>query len=379
MDLYKKTVEGIKPLYKESIKLAKERQDFLAKPVGSLGKLEDISVQLAGITGNINNTINKKCTIVMAADNGVFEEGVASTPQEVTAIQSINMAKGRSGVSVLAKQAGADVFVVDIGIKANIDYAGIIDKKIRKGTNNIAKENAMTREEAIQAIEIGIETITDLANKGYNLFGTGEMGIGNTSTSSAVLMAFSKCTSDEAVGKGAGLTDEGLLLKKRTIEKAIKINNPDCNDPIDVISKVGGFDIAGLVGCYLGAAYLRVPIVIDGVISATAAYAAYQINNTVKDYMICSHCSTERAYLYIMKEMKLEPMLLMDMRLGEGSGCPLAFHIVESACAVMNNMATFGDLEVDDDYMIDIRTDTELTAAEVRRVDDDYTIDIREG
>lgn len=355
MNLYTKTIAGIKPLYKESIKLAKERQDSLAKPVGSLGKLETISVQLAGITGNINNHINKKCTIVMAADNGVCEEGVASTPQEVTAIQSINMAKGRSGVAVLSKQAGADLVVVDIGIKASIDYEGVINRKIRKGTNNIAKEAAMTRKEAIQAIEIGIETITDLVDKGYNLFGTGEMGIGNTSTSSAVLMAFSQCGADEAVSKGAGLTEEGLLLKKRTIEKAIKINNPDCQDPIDVIYKVGGFDIAGLVGCYLGAAYLRVPIVIDGIISATAAYTAYKINNLVKDYMICSHCSTEIAYTYIVKEMKLEPMLMMDMRLGEGSGCPLAFHIVESACSVMNDMATFKDIELDDDYMIDIR------------------------
>jgi len=355
LNLYNKTIEGIKPLYKEGIKLANERQDSLAKPVGSLGKLESISVQLAGITGNINNKINKKCTIVMAADNGIYEEGVASTPQEVTAIQAINMAKGRSGVSVLSKQAGADLFVVDIGIKANINYEGVINKKIRKGTNNIAKENAMTREEAIQAIEIGIETITDLVDKGYNLFGTGEMGIGNTSTSSAVLMAFSQCSSEEAVSKGAGLTDEGLLSKKQVIERAIKINNPDCHDPIDVISKVGGFDIAGLVGCYLGAAYLRVPMVIDGVISAAAAYAAYKINNTVKDYMICSHCSTELAYTYIVKEMKLEPMLMMDMRLGEGSGCPLAFHIIESACAVMNDMATFRDIELDDDYMIDMR------------------------
>jgi nicotinate-nucleotide--dimethylbenzimidazole phosphoribosyltransferase len=213
----------------------------------------------------------------------------------------------------------------------------------------------MSREEAISAIETGIEMVAQLVKEGYSLFGTGEMGIGNTSTASAVAMAFLGCSSEEAVGKGVGLTEEGYANKKSVIERAISINKPDHNNPIDVLSKVGGFDIAGMTGCFLGAAYYRVPIVIDGFISAAAALAAYRINPLVRDYIIPSHLSEEPGYSLVINEIGLKPLLDLNMRLGEGSGCPLAFNIIEAAEAIISDMATFEEATIKDDFLIDIR------------------------
>lgn len=352
---YKEYCKQIKPLYKDVMGKAQTRVDSLAKPLGSLGKLEQIAVKLSGITGKVNNNISKKCTIVMAADNGIIEEGFASAPQKVTLIQAINMVKGLTGISVLSKQANADIKVIDIGINSDVIYPGLINKKIRKGTDNFSKGPAMKREEAEQAINIGIEITSDIINKGYNLIGTGEMGIGNTSTSSAVIMSFTSKLAEDAIGKGAGLTEAAYEKKKNIIKNSIKINQPNNDDPIDVLSKVGGFDIAGLVGCYIAAAYHRVPIVMDGVISAVAAYIAVKINQEIKNYIIPSHCSVEPAYKIVIEELGLEPFLNMDMRLGEGSGCPLAFHIIESACAMINNMATFEEISLDNSYLVDIR------------------------
>lgn len=267
MNNFKAVVEGIKPLDKKAMEEAKVRMDNLIKPIGSLGRLEDIAIQLAGITGRVKNKIGKKCTIVMSADNGVMDEGVSAAPQIVTLIQTGNMFKEICGINVLSKVAGADIRVVDIGINGDLDCPGLIQRKIRKGTSNMAKGPAMSRDEAIKAIEVGMEVTDQLVKEGYNLLGTGEMGIGNTSTSSAMLMCYTGCTAEVAVGKGAGLTEEDFTKKKRIIEQAIRVNNPDPHDPIDVLAKVGGFDIAGLVGCFLAAAYHRVPIVIDGFIS----------------------------------------------------------------------------------------------------------------
>lgn len=355
MELLKKTTEGIRPANEESMKAAAERLDKLAKPIGSLGKLESLAVKLAGITGKQNNRFDKKVTVIMAADNGVCEEGVSSCPQIVTTVQTLNFLKGVTGVCVLSKHAGADIRVVDIGVANDLEAPGLINRKIRKGTSNMAKGPAMSREEAVKAIETGIEMVTQLVSEGYSLFGTGEMGIGNTSTSSAIAMAFLGCSADDAVGKGAGLTDEDHARKKATIEKAIAVNKPDPKDPIDVLAKVGGFDIAGMTGCFLGAAYHRVPVVIDGFISAAAALAASRINPLVKDYMIASHCSKEPGYIIASKELGLEPMLNLDMRLGEGSGCPLAFNVIEAAEAVIANMATLEEASIESDFLIDIR------------------------
>lgn len=355
MNNFKTMIEGIKPLDKKAMEEAKIRMDDLVKPIGSLGRLEDIAIQLSGITGQLKNIIEKKCTVVMSADNGVMDEGVSAAPQVVTLIQTGNMFKGICGINVLSKVAGSDIRLVDIGINGDVDFPGLIQKKIRKGTSNMAKGPAMSRDEAMQAIETGIEVVNQLVEDGYNLLGTGEMGIGNTSTSSAVLMCFSGCSVEVAVGKGAGLTEEDFAKKKRVIETALKVNNPDPKDPIDVIAKVGGFDIAGLVGCYLAAAYHRVPIVIDGFISGVAALTAYRINPLTKEYMIPSHASAEPGYDYMIKQIGLEPLLLLKMRLGEGSGCPLAFNVIEGATAVMNNMATFAEGEIASETLVDIR------------------------
>lgn len=355
MDILKKTLENIKPAYQSAVAEARERLDNLAKPIYSLGKLEDIAAKMAGITGKVYNKINKKCIIVMSADNGVVEEGVSSAPQSVTALLTENMAKGILGVNVLADCAGSDVKVVDIGVKAKFSNPKIIDRKIAYGTNNIAKGPAMTREDAIKGIEIGIEMIEKLAEEGYDLIGTGELGIGNTTTSAAVLCALSGRDVDETVGKGAGLTEEQFQNKKAVVRKALEVNRPDKDDVIDVISKVGGFDIAGLCGCFLAAAERRVPIVIDGYISSAAALCAYKLNPNVHDYLFPSHLSAEPGSMYIMKELNLEPLMNLKMRLGEGSGCPLAFHIIESALAVINNMATFDDAMINNDFLVDIR------------------------
>ncbi len=360
MKTLSQVLHSIKPAYKNKMEEAQKRLDDLAKPIGSLGRLEEIAVKLAGITGALNNDLQKKCTVVMAADNGIYEEGVSACPQSITTAQTINFLKGLTGISVLSKHAGADIRVVDIGINNDIEYPGLISRKIRKGTSNMAKGAAMSREEAVRALETGIEIVGQLYEEGYKLLGTGEMGICNTSTSSAVVMSFTGCSAKEAVGKGAGLTEEGFENKKRVISKAISINNidtnnPHNNDPLDVVSKVGGFDIAGLAGCFLGAAYYRLPIVIDGFISSAAALLAYKLNPLVTDFMIPSHCSEEAGYKLAIKELGLEPVLNLNMRLGEGTGCPLMFNIIEAAQAVISNMATFDEASIVNDFLIDIR------------------------
>lgn len=355
MELMQKTIKGIKPLDQETMDKAKKRMDSLIKPIGSLGRLEEFAVQIAGITGKVNNTFEKKCTIVMAADNGVCEEGVSSAPQSLTAVQSINFTKGIAGISVLSKHAGADIAVVDIGIKGELGNSKLISRKVSYGTENMAKGPAMTREQAIKAVEVGIEVASDLIDKGCKLLGTGEMGIGNTSTSSAMLMVLTGAKAEEVVGKGAGLTEEDFEKKKRVIEKAISINSPQKDDVIDVLAKVGGLDIAGLAGCYLAAAEKRVPIVIDGFISVMAALTAYKLNPLAREYMIPSHCSDEPGYKKASQALGLESVLNLHMRLGEGTGCPLMFNIIEASQAVMANMATFDEAALENDYLIDIR------------------------
>lgn len=352
---YEKLLKDIKPLNKEAMKEASAKLDSLAKPIGSLGKLEDLAIQVAGITGQIKNEFTKKCTVVMCADNGVWEEGVSSCPQYITTTQTINFTKGLTGISVLCRQASMDVKIVDIGINSNVESSLILNRKIRKGTSNMAKGPAMTREEAIRAIEVGIEVVKELKLQGYKVLGTGEMGIGNTSTSSAILMALTGCDVNIAVGKGAGLTEEGYENKKRIIKQAIEINNLSKDDPLEVLHKVGGFDIAGLVGCYIGAAYYRVPIIIDGFISASAALVASRMNPLIKEHMIPSHASAEPGFTLIMEELGLKPLLNLNMRLGEGTGCPLAVNLLEAANRIICEMATFEEAEIKDDYLIDIR------------------------
>lgn len=355
MKLLKTTLDNIKPLDKDAVEMAWKHIDNLTKPIGSLGILEEIGARFAGITGKLHNKVKKKNIVIMAADNGVVEEGVSCAPKFITKVVTENFTRGITGVCVLAKQAGADLTIVDIGVDADFNNPKILNKKIAYGTKNIAKEAAMSYEDAIRAVEVGIEIVDKLVMDGVDLLGTGEMGIGNTTTSAAVLCALSGLSPDIVVGKGAGLTDEQHKNKINVVKKALEINKPDRNGPIDVISKVGGFDIAGLTGCFLAAAKNRVPIVIDGFISSAAALCAVRLNPLVKDYIFPSHLSAEPGAVYMMKELGLEPMINLKMRLGEGSGCPLAFMIIEAALAIVNEMGTFEEANIVNDFLIDIR------------------------
>ncbi|AYE35254.1 nicotinate-nucleotide--dimethylbenzimidazole phosphoribosyltransferase [Clostridium septicum] len=348
-------INNINPINEEVMEETRKRLDSLAKPLGSLGKLEDIAVKLSGITGKVKNKIKKKCIIILSSDNGVVEEGVASAPQYVTLAQTINFTKGLTGVAVIAKEGNSDLMVVDVGVNTDKKIHGVIDRKIRKGTNNISKEPAMTYEECIKAISIGIEMVERANNYGYDILGVGEMGIGNTTTSSAVLIALTNCDIKYAIGKGAGITNLAFEKKKEVIKKALEINKPNKSDPIDVLSKVGGFDLAAMAGVFIGAAYYRIPVVIDGFISSVAALAAVRMNPLIREYLIPSHLSKEIGYNIAMKELNLEPMVNLDMRLGEGSGCPIAFSIVDYACAVISNMATFEEAEIDSSYLDEVR------------------------
>lgn len=350
-----KIINGIEDVNKEVLVEADKRMTSLAKPLKSLGKLEEIAIKLSGITGKIKNKINKKIVIIMCSDNGVVEEGVASAPQSVTLAQTINFTKGLTGVAVIAEANNTDLMVVDVGINCDFNHPKVINKKIRKSTNNIAKGPAMSYEEAVKAILVGIESVEKAKNNGYEIIGVGEMGIGNTSTSSAVLSALTGINVKDVVGRGAGITDEAYIKKINVVKKAIEINNPCKEDPIDVIAKVGGFDIAAMVGVFLGAAYYKIPVVIDGFICAVSALIAFKLNPKTNDYMFTSHVSKELGFKVAMEELKLSPMLNLDMGLGEGSGCPLAFSIIDSACAVMNNMATFEEAEINDSYLDELK------------------------
>lgn len=357
MGLLEKTILEIEPLFEDIMKKAWSRLDNLTKPIGSLGRLEEVAAQIAGITGKVLNKINKKNIVIMCADNGVIEEGYSSNPQCITEIVTNNFTRDITGVYVLAQLVNSGMTIVDIGVNADFNNEKIIHRKIVYGTKNMAKEPAMTRSEVVQAIEAGIEIVDKLAGKGFDLLGTGEMGVGNTTTSSAVLTVLSGMDIELTVGKGSGLTEEQFMHKKRVIRKAIEVNNPDSTDVLDVMAKVGGLDIAGLCGCFLGAAKNRIPIVIDGFIASTAALCAYRMCESSRDFMIPSHLSKEPGAKYIMDELKLEPYLNLNMRLGEGSGCPIAFNVVEAALAIMNNMGTFEEADLDKDDYVDIRED----------------------
>jgi len=348
-------IGSIRPADHEAIIKAKERQAKLAKPPGSLGGLEDISIKIAGITRKVNNSIVKKRLIVLAADNGVVEEGVSSAPQSVTLAQTINLTKGITGASALARHFKDELVVVDMGVNAVINCLAVVDKKIAMGTKNIHKGPAMTRKQAVRGILTGIELADEAKKDGVDVIGVGEMGIGNTTTSSAILTVLTGASVEDTTGRGGGLTDESFLKKKRIIVESIELNRPDRNDIVDVISKVGGFDIAAMTGVFLGCAINRVPVVIDGFISVVAALCAARLCPFVKDYLFPSHASYEKGYTIAVEELGLKPFLLLGMRLGEGSGCPIAFEVLSAACAVMNNMATFDQASINDDYLEEIR------------------------
>ena len=347
-----KIIASIEPLDEAAMAKARERQAQLAKPPGSLGRLENLSVQLAGITGTVHNKIEKKHLLVFAADNGVVAEGVSSAPQSVTLMQTINLTRAKTGASTLCKHFGCGITVCDVGVNADIREPKVLNWKIAYGTQNIVHGPAMSREQAMQAIMTGIELAQ---STDADVIGIGEMGIGNTTTSSAVLSVLLDADVDAVTGRGGGITDASFLKKKQVIKDAIAINAPDPNDVVDVLAKVGGFDIAAMCGAFLGCAVTRRPVVIDGFISAVAALCAYKLCPNSVQYFVPSHASYEIGYRLAMDAMHLQPLFLLGMRLGEGSGCPLAFEILDAACAIINDMATFDQAGIDDGYLDEIR------------------------
>ena len=351
----KEYISGITALNSDAMKKAQERLDSLVKPPGSLGKLEEIAVQLSGISGQLFYDTGKRRVIIMASDNGVVEEGVASAPQSVTYAQTLNFTKGITGVAAIAKQFNAGLMIVDVGVNGDINHPQIKNKKIRKSTWNIAKQNAMTYDETARAVLTGIEAAIESVNEGYTLLGVGEMGIGNTTTSAAVLCALTGIPAEQASGKGAGLKEEAYRHKIEVIQTALKNNNPDSSDPLDVLAKVGGFDIAAMAGVFLGGAYMKVPVVIDGFISIVAALTAFRLNPLAREYMLASHASYEQGFAYAARSLGVEPCLHMNMRLGEGSGCPLMFAMIDAACAVMRDMGTFEQASIDEEYLNEIK------------------------
>ena len=351
-------VRAVQPLDQKAMLAAEAHQARLAKPPGSLGRLEELSVQLAGITGKVHNELPRKQLLVFAADNGVVAEGVSSAPQSVTMQQTINLTRGKTGAAVLAKRFGCGLTVCDVGVNADICESAVLNRKIAYGTQNICTGPAMTREQALQAILTGAAVAENID---ADAVGIGEMGIGNTTTSSAVLAVLLGADVDKVTGRGGGITEESFRKKKAVIRTAIAVNRPNRDDVIDVLAKVGGFDLAAMCGAFLGAAASRRAAVIDGFISAVAALCAVRLCPLVRGYLIPSHASFEIGYRLAMEEMTLRPLFDLGMRLGEGSGCPLAFQVLDAACAVMNNMASFDEAGINDDYLDEIRQGDQFT------------------
>jgi nicotinate-nucleotide--dimethylbenzimidazole phosphoribosyltransferase len=325
---------------------AQQHIDGLLKPPGSLGRLESLAVQLMGMPGLAGKLqIDNKAIVVMCADHGVWHEGVTISPQIVTAIQTANMIRQNTGVCVLAKQAGAQVHVVDVGIDAD-PIAGVINMKVARGSGNIAREAAMTRAQAIELLLASMQYTRQLAADGVTLFGVGELGMANTTPAAAVVSVLTQTEPDAVVGVGANLPVSQLAHKVDVVRRAIDVNQPDASDAIDVLAKVGGFDLVGMTGVMLGAASHGLPVILDGFLSYASALAACQIAPAVKPFFIPSHVSAEKGTRVALNALQLEPYLNMDMRLGEGSGAALAMHIVDAACAMYNQMGTLAGSDI---------------------------------
>jgi nicotinate-nucleotide--dimethylbenzimidazole phosphoribosyltransferase len=339
--LLNETISRIHPLNGEAMKKAKERQDSLTKPKESLGVLEELSIRVAGITGNPMPSIKDKVIVTMAGDHGVVDEGVSAYPKEVTSQMLYNFIRGGAAISVLARYIGARVVIVDMGVSAEINEPLVVNKKINFGTKDITKGPAMTEKETLQSITAGIEIVETEIKKGMDILGTGDMGIGNTTVSSAVVAAITGSEVRKVTGRGTGINDVIFERKVRTIERALALNKPAPNNSLDVLRKVGGFEIGGLAGVILGGAANRIPVVIDGFISGAAALIAFGMAPQVKDYIIPAHCSAEPGHKIVLDYMGLKPLLNLNMRLGEGTGAALGISLVEAGCRILSEMATF--------------------------------------
>ena len=340
-DLLERTIAAIGPLDAGAMRAAEARQLQLTKPPKALGRLETLSIQLAGIQGKEQPVIEKKAIAVMAADHGVVAEGVSAFPAEVTPAMVVNMVHGGAAINVIGRHVGARVIVTDLGVNADLGDADIRHDKIRMGTANMAQGPAMTRDEAVRAIESGIRLVEEELETGLDIICTGEVGIGNTTAASAVISVLSGEPATRVTGRGTGITQEALIGKVATIEKSIAVNQPDRLDPVDVLAKVGGLDIAGMTGVFLGGAAHRIPVVMDGFISAAAALAAVRLCHECVDYILPSHVSIEVGHQVVLEELGLVPLFDLQMRLGEGTGAALSMSIIEAAARILSEMATF--------------------------------------
>lgn len=335
----------IKPLDQSAMKMARVRWDSIVKPLSSLGMMEDIVTQIAGISGDSSVDIQRKVLVEMCADNGVVEEGISQSGQEVTALVAENFLAGQSVACLMCRENHADVVPIDIGMA--VDTKVTTKYKVTRGTKNFTREPAMTRQQAVRGIEMGIQAAQDLVQMGYSLIATGEMGIGNTTTSSAVASVLLGEPVEEMTGKGAGLSNQGLVKKIQAIQRGIVLHNPDPKDPIDVLAKVGGLDIAGMVGLYLGGAWMRTPVLMDGFISCVAALIAVRLCPNVDGYLVPSHMSKEPASQKIMAAIGKEPMLHANMCMGEGTGAAAVFPLLDLAVKIYTTMSTFEDVNLE--------------------------------
>lgn len=347
MDPLKVTIDGIEPLDQEAIQMAKRRTEDLLMPYLALGRLHEISWQVAGIVGRIPDGLPRKVVMVAAGDHGVASEGVSLFPQEVTRQMVSGFIRGLAAINVICRHVGARVVVVDFGVKGPTEPSWLeasesfYDMKVAPGTGNIATGPAMSRQQASEAILRGTEVFRREASKGLDIIATGDMGIANTTASAAVICALTGSDPKDIVGRGTGLDDEGLRRKVEVVRRALEVNRPDPGDPLDVLAKVGGFEIGGLCGWILAGAKARVPVVIDGFISAAAALLAVALQPRARDYLFAGHLSSERGHKKALEHLGLKPLLQLEMRLGEGTGAALAFVLIETAVKILSQMATF--------------------------------------
>lgn len=347
MGVLSSTIAAIKPLDQGAMAGARARQDVLTKPQGSLGRLEELAIQLAGIQGRSLPQVKHRAVITMAADHGVVGEGVGNWPQEVTTQMVHNFLQGGAAINVLARHVGARIIVVDIGVAAELDSnRQLVSRKVAPGTRNMTLGPAMTFEQAVTAVETGIEILSTEAARGLDIVATGDMGIGNTTASSAICAVITGKPVAAVTGRGTGIDDQRLAHKVAVIEKALDVNHPDREQPLDVLAKVGGFEIGGLAGVMLAAAARRIPVVIDGFISGAAALIACGLSTGLSDFLIAGHVSAESGHRLLLQHLGLKPLLDLEMRLGEGTGAALGIFLSEASVRILSEMATFTEAGV---------------------------------
>jgi nicotinate-nucleotide--dimethylbenzimidazole phosphoribosyltransferase len=349
MDLLTETISAIKPLDGSYLQEAQRRLDNLTKPRGSLGRLEDFAKRIVAIKEDLRPRMDRKRIVTFAGDHGIADDGISAFPKEVTSQMVFNFVQGGAGVNVLARHVGAEVMVIDIGVDHDFEMMdGLEIKKIGKGTGNISTGPAMKRVDAEKSLLVGIEVAERAYHDGIDVIGLGDMGIGNTTPSSAILAAITGKEANQVTSRGTGIDDDILAKKVGLIEKSLKVNQPDPQDTIDVLAKVGGFEIGGIAGTIIGCARYRIPVVIDGFISSAGALIAFGLNPLISEYIFASHLSVEKGHQVMLEHMDLSPMLDLSLRLGEGTGAALGIGLLEASVRILNEMATFGSAGVSD-------------------------------